>query len=43
MLISIPLQDTDVKAGLENGVLTVTFPKTSAEEAPKKIAVESKL
>ncbi|CAL1697762.1 unnamed protein product [Somion occarium] len=26
--------------GVKNGVLTVTFPRTSAEEAPKKIKVD---
>ncbi|KZT24099.1 small heat shock protein [Neolentinus lepideus HHB14362 ss-1] len=29
----------EIKAGLEHGVLTVTFPNTSAETAPKKITV----
>lgn len=29
----------EIKAGLENGILTVTFPKTSAEAAPKKITI----
>ncbi|KAK7677181.1 hypothetical protein QCA50_019890 [Cerrena zonata] len=37
------VKDTDVKASLEHGILTVIFPKTSAEEAPKRITVESKL
>ncbi|TRM58629.1 HSP20-like chaperone [Schizophyllum amplum] len=32
-------KDEDIKASMENGVLTVTFPKTSPEEAQKKIAV----
>ncbi|TFK46405.1 HSP20-like chaperone [Heliocybe sulcata] len=29
----------EIKAGLENGILTVTFPKTGAEAAPKKINI----
>ena len=33
------LQENEIKASMENGVLTVTFPRTSAEAAPKKIAV----
>lgn len=33
------LQEEEIKASLENGVLTVTFPKRVAESAPKKIAI----
>ncbi|KAI0088383.1 HSP20-like chaperone [Irpex rosettiformis] len=40
---SLPLpqgiKSEDIKAGLENGVLTVSFPKTTPEQAPKKIAI----
>ena len=31
---------TDVKAQMENGVLTVTFPKTQPEQAPHRIAID---
>ena len=33
------LQDEEIKASMENGVLTVTFPKSAPEQAPKKIAI----
>ncbi|KAI4523687.1 HSP20-like chaperone [Schizophyllum commune] len=33
------VKEDEVKATMENGLLTVTFPKTSPEAAPKKIAV----
>ncbi|KAJ7051188.1 small heat shock protein [Mycena amicta] len=33
------VKEEEIKAGMENGVLTVTFPKTTAEQAPKKITV----
>jgi len=33
------LQDDEIKAGMEDGVLTVTFPKSGAELAPKKITI----
>ncbi|GJE93195.1 Hsp20/alpha crystallin family protein [Phanerochaete sordida] len=40
---SIPLpqgiKPEEIKASLENGVLTVSFPKTSPEQAPKKITI----
>ncbi|KIL69081.1 hypothetical protein M378DRAFT_764549 [Amanita muscaria Koide BX008] len=40
---SIPLPqgvtDKDVKANFDNGVLSVTFPKTTEETAPKRITV----
>ncbi|KAJ3910832.1 HSP20-like chaperone [Lentinula edodes] len=29
----------EIKASMENGVLTVTFPKATAEEKPKKITI----
>jgi len=29
----------DIKASMENGVLTVTFPKSAPESAPKKIDI----
>lgn len=34
-----PVDDTNVKANYENGVLTITLPKISAEQASKKISV----
>ncbi|KAF7319816.1 SHSP domain-containing protein [Mycena kentingensis (nom. inval.)] len=33
------VKDEEIKANMENGVLTVTFPKSSPEQAPKKISV----
>ena len=33
------LQNDEIKASMENGVLTVTFPKNSPEQAPKKITI----
>ncbi|KAL1722602.1 HSP20-like chaperone, partial [Schizophyllum commune] len=33
------VKEDEVKAALENGVLTVTFPKTGAQNTPKKITV----
>ncbi|KAI0825964.1 small heat shock protein [Irpex lacteus] len=40
---SLPLpqgiKGEDIKAGLENGVLTVSFPKSTPEQAPKKITI----
>ncbi|GLB34862.1 putative small heat shock protein (HSP20) family protein [Lyophyllum shimeji] len=33
------VKESDIKANLDNGVLTVTFPKTSPEMAPKKINI----
>ncbi|KAF7306365.1 SHSP domain-containing protein [Mycena indigotica] len=33
------VKEEDIKASMENGVLTVTFPKTSSEQTPKKITV----
>ena len=34
-------QDEQIKASLKNGLLTVTFPKTLPELAPKKIAIQT--
>jgi HSP20 family protein len=33
-------QDDQIKATLKNGLLTVTFPKTLPELAPKKIVIQ---
>lgn len=33
------LKDEEIKASMKNGVLTVTFPKSSPELAPKKITI----
>ena len=33
-------QPEDVKAKMENGVLTITFPKTSPEQQAKRIVIE---
>ncbi|KAJ6584829.1 HSP20-like chaperone [Mycena capillaripes] len=33
------VKEKEIKANMENGVLTVTFPKTTPELAPKKIQV----
>jgi HSP20 family protein len=32
-------QDEEIKANMENGLLTVTFPRSAPEAAPKKIAI----
>ena len=34
-------QDEQIKANLKNGLLTVTFPKTLPELAPKKIEIQT--
>ena len=34
------IKEEEIKASLENGVLTVTFPRSSPEQAPKKITVQ---
>ena len=34
-------QDEQIKATMENGLLTVTFPKTLPELAPKKIIIQA--
>ncbi|KAJ7694551.1 hypothetical protein B0H17DRAFT_931642, partial [Mycena rosella] len=31
------VQESDVRASMENGILTITFPETTPEQAPKKI------
>jgi HSP20 family protein len=33
------LNEEEIKASVENGVLTVTFPKTTPDLTPKKIAI----
>ncbi|KAF8909707.1 small heat shock protein [Gymnopilus junonius] len=33
------IKDEEIKASMENGILTLTFPKTTPELAPKKITV----
>ncbi|KAJ7102936.1 HSP20-like chaperone [Mycena epipterygia] len=33
------VKESDVKASMSDGILTVTFPKTTPEQAPKKIAI----
>ncbi|TFK71873.1 small heat shock protein [Pluteus cervinus] len=33
------IKDNDIKASMDQGILTVTFPKASAEAAPKRITV----
>lgn len=33
------VKESDVKASMNDGILTVTFPKTTPEQAPKKITV----
>ncbi|KAJ7929334.1 HSP20-like chaperone [Mycena leptocephala] len=33
------VKETEVKAAMDNGILTVTFPKSTPEQAPKKIAI----
>ena len=37
--LTMILQSEEIKASMENGVLTVTFPKTTPEQAPKKITI----
>ena len=34
------LQPEEIKASMAEGVLTVTFPRTSPEQAPKKITIQ---
>ncbi|KAF7316178.1 SHSP domain-containing protein [Mycena indigotica] len=33
------VKEEEIKASMDNGVLTVTFPKTAAEQTPKKITI----
>ncbi|KAE9400120.1 HSP20-like chaperone [Gymnopus androsaceus JB14] len=33
------IKEEEIKASMENGVLTVTFPKSGTEAAPKKITI----
>ncbi|KAF9484313.1 HSP20-like chaperone [Pholiota conissans] len=33
------VQVEEIKASMEDGVLTITFPKTTAEQAPKRITI----
>ncbi|KAF9484278.1 small heat shock protein [Pholiota conissans] len=33
------VKDEEIKASMENGVLNITFPKTTAEQAPKRITI----
>ena len=39
MELTLYVQNDDIKASLDNGVLTVMFPKTTEEQAPKKITI----
>ena len=36
---TITLQNEDIRASMENGVLTISFPKSTPETEPKKIAI----
>ncbi|KAJ7684757.1 HSP20-like chaperone [Mycena polygramma] len=33
------VKETQVKATMDNGILTVTFPKSTPEQAPKKVSI----
>ncbi|KAJ6476270.1 HSP20-like chaperone [Mycena sanguinolenta] len=33
------VNETEVKAAMDNGLLTITFPKSTPEQAPKKITI----
>ncbi|KAJ7237271.1 small heat shock protein [Mycena haematopus] len=33
------VKETEIKAAMDNGLLTVTFPKSTPEQAPKKISI----
>ncbi|KAJ6625321.1 HSP20-like chaperone [Mycena sp. CBHHK59/15] len=33
------VKEEEIKAGMENGVLTLTFPKAAPEAAPKRISI----
>ena len=39
ILTQAALQPEEIKASMENGVLTVTYPRAAAELAPKKITI----
>jgi len=38
--LPLGIKPEDVKAKMENGILTVTFPKASPEQQPQRIAVQ---
>lgn len=38
-LLTLNVQDEEIQASMENGVLTITFPKSSPELAPKRIII----
>jgi len=38
-LLTRTVQDEEIQASMENGVLTITFPKSSPELAPKRVNV----
>ncbi|KAF8651058.1 hypothetical protein AX16_004921 [Volvariella volvacea WC 439] len=33
------VKETEIRAAMENGILTVTFPRTTPEQAPKRITI----
>ncbi|KAF8961395.1 HSP20-like chaperone [Flammula alnicola] len=37
--LQLPQGESDIKAQLDNGILTVTFPKSTPELSPKKITI----
>ena len=39
MVLTFSLQPEDIKASMDDGVLTVRFPKTHPEQEPKKITI----
>lgn len=39
MVVSFKIQPEDVKANLDSGVLTVTFPKAPSDQLPKRISI----
>ena len=41
LLMTIVAQDDQIKATMENGLLTITFPKSLPELAPKKIVIQA--
>ncbi len=38
-VLTCGFQPEEIKASMENGVLAVTFPRTTPEQAPKKITI----